>query len=309
MTFFTSEMFFSLQYKGIIFSLCSIAQAVNRLVLCFCCCMKRVEITIVATMWLQKWKTKVLPFSWKHQLQDRCFFFQVFTSSCSKKRFSIPFVCLLFGFKASFTLEWLKSGKLFCTHHGKTNYSKEGKKIKILFIRAESWPHCPELLHCLNGLTCWCQGELCVDWSCSDLAASLFWAASGLVLQPRNISAALKGRRWQRWIISDLWSNSIFSEKEQQREQAVLPESTLTPCILLCWKTGNACLPWCSGTGKGLSGHCCQTLQGCPTSLSHILHMIKICLKKYGSAKVTVSAIERSVDWAGTSWDKTWQET
>lgn len=52
--------------------------------------------------------------------------------------------------------------------------------------------------------------------------ALLCWAASALALQPRNISAALKGRRGQRWIISDLWSNSIFNEKEQQREQAAL---------------------------------------------------------------------------------------
>lgn len=102
-----------------------------------------------------------------------CFFFifpQVFSSNCNKKLFSIPFVCLLLGFKVSFTRGWLESGKLFCTDHGKTNSSKEGERIKILFIREESWPHCPELLGCLNGLTCWCQGELCVDWSCSELA-------------------------------------------------------------------------------------------------------------------------------------------
>lgn len=92
-TFFTSEMFFPLQFEGIIFPLCSIAQAVSRLVLCFCCHMKRVEITIIATMWLQKWKTKVLPFSWKHQLQDRWIFFPKCSHQVAVKSFFSFHLC------------------------------------------------------------------------------------------------------------------------------------------------------------------------------------------------------------------------
>lgn len=101
----------------------------------------------------------MLLFSLKHQLQDRVFFFQVFSSTCSRKHFYIISVYFLLGFKVRFTLRWLKSGKLAMAKH---NSNKEGKRIKILFINEDIQPHCPELLHCLNGLTCWRRGAQCL---------------------------------------------------------------------------------------------------------------------------------------------------
>lgn len=303
-------MFFPLQFKRVTFPSCSIAQAVNRLVLCFCCHMKRVEITIVATVWLQKWKTKVLPFSWKHQLQDRWFFFlQVFSSSCSKKLFSIPFVCLLLGFKAGFTFGWLKSGKLFCTDHGKTNCSKEGERIKILFIRGESWPQCPELLHCLNGLTCWHQGELCVDWSCSDIAG--FAVLSSLCFGAAAQEHLCSPERKEGTEVNYFWPviKQHFQWERAAKRTGCIAESSWLPlafhtvsCIWLCWKTTCAFLPWCCGTAASHA-------RGCPTSLSLSCIRSRLVCRSMDSVKGTVSAAWRSVDWAGTSWGRTWQKT
>lgn len=252
-------------------------------------------------------KDKSVTFLLKASATGQVFFF---FSKCShqiavKAFFSIPFVCLLLGFKAGFTLGWLKSGKLFCTDHGKTNCSKEGERIKILFIRGESWPQCPELLHCLNGLTCWRQSELCVDWSCSDLTgfAVLSCLCFGTAAQEHFCSPERK----EGTEVNYFWPvfKQHFQWERAAKRTGCVAEPSWLPlafhtvsCIWLCWKTTCAFLPWCCGTAASHA-------RGCPTSLSPSCTRSRLVWRSIDSVKCTW----RSGDWAGTSWGRTWQKT
>lgn len=96
----------------------------------------------------------------------------------------------------------------------KHNSNKEGKRIKILFINEDIQPHCPELLYCPNGPTCWHQGAQCLT---EAVLIFVGLAASGFVLQPLKEGGDRGGL-----VLTSHQIDSIFNGEEEQREQALL---------------------------------------------------------------------------------------
>lgn len=167
----------------------------------------------------------------------------------------------------------------------KHNSNKEEKRIKILFVSEDIWPHCPDFSYWVAsvvGIRVLCAW-LKLVWS---LQASFCLAVSRFA---DNSWQPLKegGARAELFLTCDK-IDCIFNGKEQQSEQALLlsPPSfpfPSTPCLPVFCHAGSSLCPaslvlQCRQATAhtqlaGLSG-------ACPTSTYK--HMMKICLKEYG---------------------------
>lgn len=171
-------------------------------------------------------------------------------------------------------------------------------------------------LHCLSGLTCWRQGALCLTEAVQIFAGfvslSCLWFC--IVAQETLCSPSKKEVTEVRFFF-DLWSNRQYFQwnRRAKRTGSIAASSwfplsfhTISPCVLPCWKIACALLPQCSSTGRLLPMRCLTALLGAaPRPCTSTWW--KFVWRNRSSVKMSISATWRSMDRAGTSWDKTWQ--